>query len=85
MSSRSMIAALPGLAVALALGLMALAATQMPQLAQWQLSALTVAIVLGMLLGNLARPGTLSPLRIGMHVSQRQLLRAGVVLYGLRL
>lgn len=80
-----MIAALPGLAVALALGLMALAATQMPQLAQWQLSALTVAIVLGMLLGNLARPGTLSPLRIGMHVSQRQLLRAGVVLYGLRL
>lgn len=80
-----MIAALPGLAVALALGLAALALSQLPQLERWQLSALTVAIVLGMLMGNLARPAMLSPLSVGMHFSQRHLLRAGVVLYGLRL
>ncbi|MDQ3287383.1 MAG: putative sulfate exporter family transporter [Pseudomonadota bacterium] len=85
MTSRPMIAAIPGLVVALGLGLVALAASQLPQLAQWQLSALTVAIVLGMLLGNVARPRMLSQLSVGMRCSQRHLLRAGVVLYGLRL
>ncbi len=76
---------MPGLAVALALGLAALALSQLPQLQRWQLSALTVAIVLGMLLGNVARPEMLSRLSVGMRFSQRHLLRAGVVLYGLRL
>ncbi|MBA3486269.1 MAG: putative sulfate exporter family transporter [Lysobacter sp.] len=85
MSTRPMIAAMPGLAVALALGLAALALSQLPQLQRWQLSALTVAIVLGMLLGNVARPEMLSRLSVGMRFSQRHLLRAGVVLYGLRL
>lgn len=71
--------------MALALALAALALSQLPQLQRWQLSALTVAIVLGMLLGNIARPAMLSRLSVGMHFSQRHLLRAGVVLYGLRL
>ena len=76
---------LPGLAVALALGLAGLGLAQLPQLASWQLSALTCAIVLGMLLGNLGGAAMLSPLAGGLHFSQRHLLRAGVVLYGLRL
>lgn len=78
-------ASLPGLAVALALGLTGLAFASLPALGRWQLSALTVAIVLGMVLGNLGGtrfPPGLSP---GLHVAQRHLLRAGVVLYGLRL
>lgn len=82
---RRLLSALPGLMVALVLGLTALACAQLPQLARWQLSALTCAIVFGMLLGNIARPATLARLRVGMHFSQRHLLRAGVVLYGLRL
>ncbi|WP_052100833.1 YeiH family protein [Novilysobacter arseniciresistens] len=76
---------LPGLALALALGLAGLWLADLPWLARWQLSALTCAIVLGLLVGNVlgARlPASLGP---GLHLSQRQLLRAGVVLYGLRL
>jgi len=75
---------LPGVALAALLGGAAwwVAERGLPQ---WGLSALTVAIVLGMLLGNLAHarlPTTLVP---GIHAAQRTLLRAGVVLYGLRL
>lgn len=78
-------ASLPGLAVALAMGVAGLALASLPALGRWQLSALTVAIVLGMVLGNLG--GTRLPpgLGPGLHVAQRHLLRAGVVLYGLRL
>lgn len=75
---------LPGLLLALVIGVAALAMAQLPLLQRWQLSALTVAIVLGMTLGNLAGarlPSTLAP---GIGLAQRQLLRAGVVLYGLR-
>src|SRR5690606_14738530 len=75
---------LPGVALAALLGGAAwwVAERGLPQ---WGLSALTVAIGLGMLLGNLAHarlPTTLVP---GIHAAQRTLLRAGVVLYGLRL
>ena len=78
-------ASLPGLAVALALGLAGLSMAMLPQLARWQLSALTCAIVLGMLLGNFGPARLMSRLTLGLHFSQRHLLRAGVVLYGLRL
>lgn len=83
--SRPITQALPGLAVALALGLAGLGMAQWPLLARWQLSALTCAIVLGMLLGNFGSAALLSPFKTGLHLSQRHLLRAGVVLYGLRL
>ena len=76
---------LPGLLLALALGLAGMWIAQLPALASWQLSALTVAIVLGMLVGNLGGERLPAALAPGIHVSQRQLLRAGVVLYGLRL
>lgn len=78
-------AVLPGLLVALALGLAGLGLAQVPMLARWQLSALTVAIVLGMVLGNFGGPFLSPRLGPGLHIAQRQLLRAGVVLYGLRL
>ena len=62
----------------------ALALTGTPLLAHWQLSALTIAIVLGMLLGNALGhlPAALEP---GIAVAQQSLLRLGVVLYALRI
>lgn len=75
----------PGLLLACLLGLAALALTGIPLLARWQLSALTLAIVLGMLLGNTFGqhlPPALSP---GIVLAQKHLLRLGVILYGLRI
>lgn len=74
-----------GLLLALAVGVVALGLAQLPLLQRWQLSALTVAIVLGMLIGNLVGHRLPSSLAPGIGLAQRQLLRAGVVLYGLRL
>lgn len=76
---------LPGLVFALLLGLAGLGLAAVPAFAGLQLSALTLAIALGMLIGNLAGarlPETLAP---GIAFSQRNLLRAGIVLYGLRI
>ena len=75
----------PGLVFALLIGLAGLGLAALPGFAHLQLSALTVAIVLGMLIGNLAGarlPANLAP---GIGYAQRMLLRAGVVLYGLRI
>lgn len=78
-------ARLPGLAFALLLGLAGLGLAAIPAFARLQLSALTLAIALGMLVGNLV--GARLPERFapGIAFSQRELLRAGIVLYGLRI
>ena len=75
----------PGVLLACLVGVSAQALTHVPFLAGWQLSALTVAIVLGMLLGNAFGrhlPASLAP---GLGVAQRNLLRLGVALYALRI
>ena len=59
---------------------------RMPSVSRWGLSALTIAIVLGALIGNIAHrliagPGT----EPGFHFAQKTLLRVGVALYGLNL
>jgi uncharacterized integral membrane protein (TIGR00698 family) len=76
---------LPGLLLALMLGLAGLGLAHAPGLRSWQLSALTVAIVLGMVMGNTVGSRLSPSLLPGIAFSQRVLLRAGVVLYGLRL
>ncbi len=76
---------LPGLVFALALGLIGFALANVPALSHLQLSALTLAIVLGMLVGNLAGSHIPAGFAPGIAYSQRTLLRAGVVLYGLRI
>lgn len=76
---------LPGIALALAIGLAGMALAQVPALAELRFSALTLAIVAGMLIGNLPRvhlPAAFAP---GIALAQRNLLRAGIVLYGLRI
>lgn len=78
-------ALVPGVLVALALALAAIGLAHLPLLARWQLSALTGAIVLGMGIGNLGGDRLSPRLAPGLHFAQRHLLRAGVVLYGLRL
>lgn len=78
-------AAIPGLLFALMFGLAGLWLAQSPWLQSWQLSALTVAIVLGMVIGNTLGTRLSPALHPGIVFSQRTLLRAGVVLYGLRL
>jgi len=78
-------ARLPGLAFALLLGLAGFALATLPAFAHLQLSALTLAIVLGMLVGNLAGSRVPAGFAPGIAYSQRTLLRAGVVLYGLRI
>jgi uncharacterized integral membrane protein (TIGR00698 family) len=81
----TLVTRLPGLVFASALGLAGLGLALLPPFRHLQLSALTLAIVLGMLCGNLlgARlPNAFAP---GIVYAQRSLLRAGVVLYGLRI
>ncbi|MFZ5956021.1 YeiH family protein [Pseudomonas knackmussii] len=75
---------LPGAVLCLAIAGASRLLVQIPALGQLGLGSLTVAILLGLLLGNLgaARFGGLRP---GVELSRQQLLRLGVVLYGLRL
>jgi uncharacterized integral membrane protein (TIGR00698 family) len=76
---------LPGLLGVAVLAPLAMAMAELPWLKSHGLSALTVAIVLGMFIGNtvyLRAAGVAAP---GVLFSKQVLLRAGVVLYGLRL
>ena len=70
----------PGLALALALALLA---TWLA--ARLGLSALTLAIVLGMLVGNLGSPRLQARADAGVGFAKHWLLRAGIVLFGLRI
>ncbi len=74
-----------GIGLALLIGLGATGITTLPTLQSWRLSALTVAILIGMLVGNAFGAQLPSRLVPGIACAQRDLLRAGVVLYGLRL
>lgn len=77
--------AAPGLLLASAIGVAAMALGGWDVLASRGLSALTLAIVLGMLVGNTVYPRIAAPSAAGVGVAKQYLLRAGVILYGLRL
>ena len=51
----------------------------------WGFSALTIAIALGIVLGNTVYPYISSACASGVGVAKQQLLRTGIVLYGLRI
>jgi uncharacterized integral membrane protein (TIGR00698 family) len=76
---------LPGLGLCVLLALCAMQLGTVGQLASHGISALTAAIALGILLGNTLYPQVAASAGVGVAFSKQTLLRAGVVLYGLRL
>lgn len=73
-----------GLALAAAIAAAALALGDVAWLARHGVSALTLAIVIGMVAGN-ATPARLAPCNDGIAFARQGVLRAGVVLYAFRL
>jgi len=76
---------LPGVALAGAVALVAMFLGRAEWLAQQGISALTAAIAVGLLVGNTFYPRLGTAPVAGINFSKQTLLRAGVVLYGLRL
>ena len=76
---------LPGLALSAALAGAGIALGRIDWLAEHGFSALTLAIVLGMLVGNTAYPRMAAVSGPGVNLSKQHLLRLGIILYGLRL
>nr|WP_315426083.1 YeiH family protein [uncultured Albidiferax sp.] len=75
----------PGLALSALLAACAMALGQLNGLQAHGLSALTLAIVLGILVGNTLYPRVATVCDPGVQCAKQNLLRLGVVLYGLRL
>ena len=75
----------PGVALALALALAAMELARLGWLQANGISALTLAIVLGMVVGNTAYPRFAAVGASGVTFSKQSLLRLGIILYGLRL
>ena len=76
---------LPGLGASVLLALAAMQLGNIGWLAAHGISALTAAIVLGIVAGNSLYPRIAATAATGVTFSKQTLLRAGVVLYGLRL
>lgn len=84
-SGQQLLQWLPGLLLCGAIAAVALWAATLPALAERGLSALTLAIVLGLVVGNTVYPRLAAPCASGVGLSKAKLLRTGIVLYGLRL
>jgi uncharacterized integral membrane protein (TIGR00698 family) len=76
---------LAGAALCVAVSFLAVNAVQLPWNHALQLSALTLAIVAGMALGNIMPASALQWLHPGLRFGQQTLLRLGIILYGVRL
>jgi uncharacterized integral membrane protein (TIGR00698 family) len=76
---------LPGLGISATLAAAGIALGRFGWLQDHGFSALTLAIVLGMVVGNTVFPRMAARAGAGVTFSKQTLLRAGVVLYGLRL
>jgi uncharacterized integral membrane protein (TIGR00698 family) len=77
--------AVPGLLLATAVATAATALARLGWLQSHGLSALTLAIALGLAAGNLLPAPVLAVSADGLNLAKQRLLRAGIVLYGLRL
>ena len=76
---------LPGLLLSGSIAACALWLAALPWFARHGLSALTLAIVIGLLLGNTVYPRVAQACEPGIGLAKQRLLRAAIVLYGLRL
>jgi uncharacterized integral membrane protein (TIGR00698 family) len=74
-----------GLLLSGAIAALSLWASGLPAIASRGLSALTLAIVIGLVIGNTAYPAVAARCDSGVGFAKARLLRAGIVLYGLRL
>ena len=75
----------PGLLLVLVLALGSLHAAALPWFSQLGLSALTIAIVGGMVLGNTLYPRIALPSHHGVTFAKGQILRLGIILFGFKL
>jgi len=75
----------PGVLAASALGVGSILAVRWPALRGAGLSALTLAILGGMILGNTVYPPLSGPCGPGIQLAKQRFLRLGIVLYGFRL
>ena len=75
----------PGLLFAAAIGLAAMLLARLPALQSIGLSALPLAIILGIVIGNTLFPRVAAPLGAGVDYAKAMVLRAGIVLFGFRL
>jgi uncharacterized integral membrane protein (TIGR00698 family) len=76
---------LPGVALAAAIALLAIVLGNIGWLQAHGISALTMAIVLGIAVGNSVYPRIAAGSSHGVQFSKQTLLRLGIVLYGIRL
>ena len=74
----------PGLTLAAVLAFAAMALSRISWLQTNGISALTLAIILGMLIGNTVYPSIANVSAEGVTYSKQKLLRLGIILYGLR-
>ncbi|MFL6676392.1 MAG: YeiH family protein [Massilia sp.] len=75
----------PGLALAAIVAAAAMWAASLPAIVHWGISPLTLAIVLGILLGNTFFSRVAPACAVGVDFSKTRLLRIGIVLYGFRI
>jgi uncharacterized integral membrane protein (TIGR00698 family) len=83
--ARDKLRLLPGLVLSAVLAAVAIDLGTVGWLQAHGMTALTVAIVLGIVLGNTVYPYVAAGSGAGVAFSKQTLLRAGVILYGLRL
>lgn len=76
---------LPGIALSGALAILSITIARLEWLQSNGIGALTLAIVLGMIVGNTVYPKVASFNAAGVGFCKQTLLRAGIILYGLRL
>ncbi|MBK4739031.1 YeiH family protein [Noviherbaspirillum pedocola] len=74
-----------GLALAGFIAAAAIQGATLPTMEHWGLSALTLAILIGIVLGNTVFSGFAKPCAAGVDFSKTKLLRIGIVLFGFRI
>lgn len=83
--SHALLRLLPGLILTGAITAIAMWAGALPWVEQLGFGALTLAIILGIIIGNTAYPALSIPCSVGVHLAKQKFLRLGIILYGFRL
>jgi len=76
---------IPGLVLTAAITVLSLWLSHFPKLSSFGLSALTLAIVSGMVVGNTFYPVARPLCADGVNLAKQKLLRLGIILYGFKL